>query len=33
MYHQQWQAYQQKQIIAKIAGKMTVKSNSGKRKK
>jgi hypothetical protein len=33
MYHQQWQKYQQKQIIAKMAGKMPEKSNDGKRKK
>jgi hypothetical protein len=32
MYRQQWQADQQKQIIAKIAGKMTGKTNEGKRK-
>jgi hypothetical protein len=32
MYRQQWQAYQQKQSIAKMAGKMPVKSNDGKRK-
>jgi hypothetical protein len=32
MYHQQWQADQQKQIIAKMAGKMPGKSNYGKRK-
>jgi hypothetical protein len=32
MYCQQWQAYPQKQIIAKVAGKMTGKSNDGKRK-
>jgi hypothetical protein len=31
MYHQQWQAYQQKQIIAKMAGKMPGKSNDGKK--
>jgi hypothetical protein len=30
MYHQQWQAYQQKQIIAKMAGKMPSKLNDGK---
>jgi hypothetical protein len=32
MYLQQWQADQQKQIIAKMAGKMPSKSNEGKRK-
>jgi hypothetical protein len=32
MYGQQWQADQQKQIIAKMAGKMPGKSNDGKRK-
>jgi hypothetical protein len=32
MYHHQWQADQQKQIIAKMAGKMPCKSNDGKRK-
>jgi hypothetical protein len=32
MYRQQWQADQQKQIIAKMAGKMPGKSNDGKRK-
>jgi hypothetical protein len=32
MYRQQWQAEQQKQIIAKMAGKMPGKSNDGKRK-
>jgi hypothetical protein len=32
MYCQQWQAYQKKQIIAKIAGKMPGKTNEGKRK-
>jgi hypothetical protein len=32
MYHQQWQTDQQKQIIAKMAGKMPGKSNDGKRK-
>jgi hypothetical protein len=32
MYRQQWQADQQKQIIAKMAGKMPGKSNEGKRK-
>jgi hypothetical protein len=32
MYHQQWQADQQKQIIANMAGKMPGKSNNGKRK-
>jgi ribosomal protein L15 len=32
MYHQQWQAYQQKQIIAKMAGKGPSKSYEGKRK-
>jgi hypothetical protein len=31
MYHQQWQVYQKKQIIAKMAGKMLGKSNDGKR--
>jgi hypothetical protein len=30
MYHQQWQADQQKQIIAKMAGKMPGKTNAGK---
>jgi hypothetical protein len=30
MYRQQWQADQQKQIIAKMAGKMSGKSNDGK---
>jgi hypothetical protein len=30
MYRQQWQADQQKQIIAKMAGKMPGKSNEGK---
>jgi hypothetical protein len=30
MYHQQWQADQQKQIIANIAGKMPGKTNEGK---
>jgi hypothetical protein len=29
MYRQQWQADQQKQIIAKMSGKMPVKSNDG----
>jgi hypothetical protein len=33
MYHQQWQADQQKQILAQMAGKMPSKSNDGKRKK
>jgi hypothetical protein len=33
MYRQQWQADQQKQIIAKMAGKMSGRSNDGKRKK
>jgi hypothetical protein len=33
MYRQQWQAYQQKQIIAQMVGKMRSKSNDGKRKK
>jgi hypothetical protein len=32
MYRQQWQADHQKQIIANIAGKITGKSNDGKRK-
>jgi hypothetical protein len=32
MYRQQWQADQQKQIIAKMAGKMPGKSNDGKRR-
>jgi hypothetical protein len=32
MYRQQWQADQQKQIIAKMAGKMAGKTNEGKRK-
>jgi hypothetical protein len=32
MYRQQWQADQQKQIIAKMAGKMPGKTNAGKRK-
>jgi hypothetical protein len=32
MYRQQWQADQQKQIIAKMAGKMTGKKNERKRK-
>jgi hypothetical protein len=32
MYRQQWQEYQQKQIIEKMAGKMPGKSNDGKRK-
>jgi hypothetical protein len=32
MYRQQWQADQQKQIIANMAGKMPGKSNDGKRK-
>jgi hypothetical protein len=32
MYRQQWQADQQKNIIAQIAGKMPRKSNDGKRK-
>jgi hypothetical protein len=33
MYRQQWQADQQKQIIAKMAGKMPGKRNEGKRNK
>jgi hypothetical protein len=32
MYRQQWQVDQQKQIIAKMAGKMPGKTNEGKRK-
>jgi hypothetical protein len=32
MYRQQWQADQQKQFIAQMAGKMPSKSNDGKRK-
>jgi hypothetical protein len=32
MYRQQWQAYQQKQIIEKMVGKMPGKKNKGKRK-
>jgi hypothetical protein len=32
MYRQQWQADQQKQIIAKMAGKMPGKTNEGKKK-
>jgi hypothetical protein len=32
MYRQQWQADQQKQIIAKMAGKIPGKTNDGKRK-
>jgi hypothetical protein len=32
VYRQQWQADQQKQIIAQMAGKNTNKSNDGKRK-
>jgi hypothetical protein len=32
IYRQQWQADQQKQIIAKMAGKMPGKTNEGKRK-
>jgi hypothetical protein len=32
MYRQQWQVDQQKQIIAKMAGKMPSKTNEGKRK-
>jgi uncharacterized protein (DUF1015 family) len=32
MYRQQWQADQQKQIIAKMAGKMPGKTNEGKLK-
>jgi hypothetical protein len=32
MYRQQWQADQQKQIIAKMAGRMPGKTNEGKRK-
>jgi hypothetical protein len=31
MYHQHWQADQQKQIIEKIIGKMPDKSNKGKK--
>jgi hypothetical protein len=31
MYRQQWQADQQKQIIAKMAGKIPGKTNEGKR--
>jgi hypothetical protein len=31
MYHQQWQADQQNQIIAQMAGKIPSKSNEGKR--
>jgi hypothetical protein len=31
MYRQQWQADQQKQIIAQMAGKMPIKSNDGKK--
>jgi hypothetical protein len=31
MYRQQWQADQQKQIIAKMAGKMPGKTNEGKK--
>jgi hypothetical protein len=30
MYRQQWQSYQQKQSIAKMAGKRPGKSNNGK---
>jgi hypothetical protein len=33
MYHQQWQANQQKNIIAQMAGKIPNKSNDGRRKK
>jgi hypothetical protein len=33
MYRQQWQSDQQKQIIAKMAGKMPGKTNEGKIKK
>jgi hypothetical protein len=32
MYHQPWQADQQQQIIAKMAGKMPGQSNDRKRK-
>jgi hypothetical protein len=32
MYHQQWQADQQKQIIANMAEKIPGKTNEGKRK-
>jgi hypothetical protein len=32
MYHQKWQSDHQKQIIAKMSGKMPGKSNNGKRK-
>jgi hypothetical protein len=32
MYRQQWQSDQQKQIIAKMSGKMPGKTNEGKRK-
>jgi hypothetical protein len=32
MYRQKWKADQQKQIIAKMAGKMPGKTNEGKRK-
>jgi hypothetical protein len=32
MYRREWQADQQKQIIAKMAGKMPGKINEGKRK-
>jgi hypothetical protein len=32
VYRQQWQSYQQKQIIAEMAGKNPDKSNDGKRK-
>jgi hypothetical protein len=32
MYRQQWQADKQKQIIAKMAGKMPGKANDRKRK-
>jgi hypothetical protein len=31
MYRQQWQAVQQKQIIAQMAGKMPSKSNDGEK--
>jgi hypothetical protein len=33
VFRQQWQADQQNQIIAKMAGKMPGKKNEGKRKK
>jgi hypothetical protein len=32
MYRQQWQAAQQKQIIARMAGKMPGKTNEGRKK-